>query len=243
MNTLYIIIPAYNEEKNIEGLIRDWHPVVEKYGDPETSRLVLIDDGSRDGTFSIAQKCKEGYPLLEVLTKENSGHASTCMYGYRYAIEHGADYVFQTDSDGQTLPGEFGPFYDAIADHDMVMGVRHKRGDGTGRLIISRVLRVVVKMTYHVSVPDSNVPYRLMRADALAEALEYVPQDYTLAQVVLAAVFEKLKKRTCYLPISFVSREAGESMYNIGKFFGIGFHALGEFVSINKDIDAKMKNR
>ncbi len=241
MNTLYIIIPAYNEEKNINTLIADWYPVITKYGDPETSRLVLIDDGSKDSTYDTACRLKVDHPLLEVLTKENSGHASTCMYGYRYAIEHGADYVFQTDSDGQTLPGEFGPFYDAIADHDVVMGVRMKRGDGTGRLIISRVLRMVVKLTYHVSVPDSNVPYRLMRSDALAEALKLVPQDYTLAQVVLAAVFEKLNKRTCYLPISFVSREAGESMYNIGKFFRIGFNALGEFVSINRDIDAKMK--
>ena len=50
MNTLYIIIPAYNEEKNINTLIADWYPVITKYGDPETSRLVLIDDGSKDST-------------------------------------------------------------------------------------------------------------------------------------------------------------------------------------------------
>ena len=49
---LYIVIPAYNEAETIRQVIRDWYPVVEKFGD-ENSRLVIFDDGSRDETFSI----------------------------------------------------------------------------------------------------------------------------------------------------------------------------------------------
>ena len=53
----------------------------------------------------------EKYPQLIALTKNNEGHGATVQYGYRYAIEEGADYIFQTDSDGQTLPEEFPKFW------------------------------------------------------------------------------------------------------------------------------------
>ncbi len=241
MDKLYIIIPAYNEEKNIKAVIESWYPVLEKYGDPKGSCLVIINDGSRDDTYNVAKAMEKDFPMLSVLTKENSGHASSCMFGYVHAIKQGADLIFQTDSDGQTLPEDFGPFYEAISDNDVVLGVRHKRGDGMLRLIISRVLSAVVRFTFHVRVPDANVPFRLMKKEALSKALLYVPGDYDLAQVVLSATFEKLGFKTCYLPVSFVSREAGESMYNIGKFIKIGLNALGEFVAINREIDAKIE--
>ena len=99
---LFIIIPAYNEEENIRQVVNYWYPVVEKYG--TDSRLVVIDDGSSDSTFEILSSLSKQMPKLTALTKENGGHGATILYGYRYALEQGADYVFQTDSDGQTLP-------------------------------------------------------------------------------------------------------------------------------------------
>jgi len=108
MDKLYIVIPAYNEEENIEAVIKDWYPIVEKIGNG--SRLVIIDDGSRDSTYSIIRKAAEKLEALEALTKPNGGHGDTVLYGYKYAIENGADYIFQTDSDGQTLSEEFWPF-------------------------------------------------------------------------------------------------------------------------------------
>ena len=56
MNVLYIIIPAYNEEKNIKNVIVDWYPIVEKYNGNGKSRLVVIDDGSKDKTYEIMKK-------------------------------------------------------------------------------------------------------------------------------------------------------------------------------------------
>ena len=52
---LYIVIPAYNEEANIEQCIRDWYPIVEKYNGGGKSRLVIIDDGSKDKTYAVMQ--------------------------------------------------------------------------------------------------------------------------------------------------------------------------------------------
>ena len=102
MNTLYIVIPAYNEEANIETVVKEWYEVIKERS--EESRLVVIDDGSKDSTYAIMQKMAETMPKFVPLTKPNGGHGATVLYGYRYALDHGADYVFQTDSDGQTRP-------------------------------------------------------------------------------------------------------------------------------------------
>ena len=64
------------------------------------SRLTIINDGSKDKTGEIARASMAGRPLLEVIDKQNGGHGETVLFGYRHAIEAGADYIFQTDSDG-----------------------------------------------------------------------------------------------------------------------------------------------
>lgn len=240
MKSLYIIIPAYNESENIREVIREWYPVVEKHNGDGTSRIVIIDDGSKDETYRIVKKTMQRMPLLECIHKENSGHAPSCMFGYRYALEHGADYIFQTDSDGQTKAAEFERFWTAKEKYDVIMGFRRQRGDGFSRLFVSRMLRVVIKACFHVDVLDANVPYRLMRADVLKDCLDLVPADYILGNVVLSVAFAK---RGCYvkfLPISFVPRQGGASMYNWGRIFKIGRNSLKEFVSMNKMLDSRI---
>lgn len=233
MKSLYIIIPAYNESDNIREVIREWYPVVEKHHGDGKSRLVIIDDGSKDTTYQIVKEEMEQRPLLEGLTKQNSGHAPTCMFGYRYALEHGADYVFQTDSDGQTKASEFEMFWKVKNKYDVVMGFRRQRGDGFSRLFVSRTLRIVIKKMFHVNVLDANVPYRLMKADVLKQSMRLVPTDYILGNVVLSVVFVKKNYRVRFLPISFVPRQGGASMYNWGKIWKIGRNSLKEFASIN----------
>ena len=100
MEKLYVIIPAYNEGMNIEQCIDDWYPIVERHNGNGESRLVIINDGSKDNTYEIMQKLAKDKPLFTPLTKANGGHGDTVLYGYRYAIRHDADYIFQTDSDG-----------------------------------------------------------------------------------------------------------------------------------------------
>jgi Glycosyltransferases involved in cell wall biogenesis len=238
MKSLYIIIPAYNESDNIREVIREWYPVVEKHHGDGKSRLVIIDDGSKDTTYQIVKEEMEQRPLLEGLTKQNSGHAPTCMFGYRYALEHGADYVFQTDSDGQTKASEFEMFWKVKNKYDVVMGFRRQRGDGFSRLFVSRTLRIVIKKMFHVNVLDANVPYRLMKADVLKQSMRLVPTDYILGNVVLSVVFVKKNYRVRFLPISFVPRQGGASMYNWGKIWKIGRNSLKEFASINQMLDA-----
>lgn len=130
MNKLFIVIPAYNEKDNIENTVNDWYPIVEKYHGNGESRLVVINDGSKDNTYDILCELAKTRPLLLPLTKENGGHGSTVLYGYRFAIEHNADYVFQTDADGQTNPDEFDAFWSQRQEYDALIGKRTDRGDG-----------------------------------------------------------------------------------------------------------------
>ena len=134
MDKLYIVIPAYNEQDNIEQVINDWYPVIEKHNGDGQSRLVIIDDGSKDSTYEKLKQYAKTRPLLTPLTKTNGGHGATVLYGYKYALKNDADYIFQTDSDGQTLPEEFEPFWKQKESYDMVIGWRNKRQDGGNRV-------------------------------------------------------------------------------------------------------------
>lgn len=139
-------MPAYNEEANIRTVVEQWHPVVEQIG--EDSRVVIVDDGSKDATYRVLEELRATYPQLIGLTKKNSGHGSTCLYAYRYAIEQGADYVFQTDSDGQTDPAEFTSFWEQRADYDFLIGARKERQDGFSRVVVTKVLKLVVMFIF-----------------------------------------------------------------------------------------------
>ena len=84
---VYMVIPAYNEAENIYTVVDEWYRILEKEDVGEESRLLVIDDGSKDETFQILNGMKEGRPKLLAVTKPNSGHGATLLYGYRYALK------------------------------------------------------------------------------------------------------------------------------------------------------------
>ena len=235
MDKLYIIIPAYNEEANIRSVIAQWHPVVEKTG--QGSRLVVIDDGSRDHTYQTASELKKQYSQLVVLTKENQGHGATVLYGYKYAIRKGADYVFQTDSDGQTLPSEFSAFWKNRGKCGLLIGQRVHRGDGVSRLFVTRVLRLVLLVVFRVWIKDANAPYRLMRCSPLQEVLKKVPKDFFLSNVLITVIYTKKRLGVHYYPISFLPRQGGENSINLKKIFGIGKKSFRQFLALRKKVE------
>ena len=235
MDKLYIIIPAYNEEANIRSVIAQWHPVVEKTG--QGSRLVVIDDGSRDHPYQTASELKKQYSQLVVLTKENQGHGATVLYGYKYAIRKGADYVFQTDSDGQTLPSEFSAFWKNRGKCGLLIGQRVHRGDGVSRLFVTRVLRLVLLVVFRVWIKDANAPYRLMRCSQLQEVLKKVPKDFFLSNVLITVIYTKKRLGVHYYPISFLPRQGGENSINLKKIFGIGKKSFRQFLALRKKVE------
>ncbi len=231
---LFIIIPAYNEEENIRQVVNDWYPIAEKHG--TDSRLVVIDDGSKDDTFKILQEMSRQMPLLTALTKVNGGHGSAVLFGYKYALKEGADYVFQTDSDGQTLASEFEPFWIARDKYDISIGYRNKRRDGFSRIFVTRVLRLVVYICFKVYILDANSPYRLMSAATLKENLRYIPDDFFLTNVAVSAIYKKRRQKVHFIPISFRPRQGGTNSINLFKIFSIGLSSIRSFIVINDKI-------
>ncbi len=231
---LYLILPAYNEAANIASVIRDWYPVVEAHDGGGRSRLVIIDDGSRDDTAAIVRREAETRPYLTLLTKENGGHGDTIYFGYRYALQNGADRIFQTDTDGQTLSSEFESFWEARNEADLLAGYRKGREDGAGRVFATKVLKAILFLIFHVSLADANVPYRLMKREDLADILPLLPEGYHLTNVFLSVAYARTGRSVCYLPITFRPRQGGVNSINFKRLFGIGLRSIREFRAFHK---------
>ncbi len=234
MDKLYIVIPAYNEEETIGTVINDWYPIVEKIGNG--SKLVIIDDGSKDSTYSLMKQSAKSRPSFEPVTKPNGGHGATVLYGYNYAIEQGADYIFQTDSDGQTLPTEFFRFWEQRKNYAMVIGHRKGRQDGFSRKFVTKTLKYVLWICFHVSIMDANTPFRLMQANVLKENIKLIPKDYNLSNVIVSVIYAKKKLSVKYMPITFRPRQGGVNSINMKKIVKIGKQAWKDFSAINKYI-------
>lgn len=234
MEKLYIVIPAYNESENIRQVIEQWYPVVERTG--SDSRLVIVNDGSKDNTYEIMKACAKSRPQFIPLTKANGGHGATVLYAYHYALDQGADYIFQTDSDGQTMPEEFWPFWKQRADYHMVIGDRNNRQDGVSRIFVTKVLKLTLRICFGVTVKDANTPFRLMEAGTLRENIGFVPGDFNLSNVILSVIYEKKKLKVKYVPITFRPRQGGVNSINLKKICGIGIQAVKDFRIINKSL-------
>ena len=234
MDKLYIVIPAYNEEENIEAVAREWHEVAVKSG--EESRLVVINDGSKDNTYAKLKKLQAELPQLEAVTKPNGGHGATVLYGYRYALEHSADFVFQTDSDGQTLPSEFWQLWEARNQFDIQIGFRKGRQDGFSRVLVTKTLKLVLFLQFRIWITDANTPFRLMSVQSLQQILPRIPAEHNLANVLLTVLYHKEKKNIKYTPITFRPRQGGVNSINFKKIIKIGWKAVKDFASLKKSL-------
>lgn len=233
-DTLYIVIPAYNEEMNIEDVARDWHKVVENVG--PASRLVIINDGSKDHTYEKLCELAKELPQLEAVTKPNGGHGATVLYGYRYALEHGADYIFQTDSDGQTLTSEFPAFWKDREKYAAIIGHRNHREDGFSRIVVTKTLKFVLWCIFGLSITDANTPYRLMKRETLEKYIDRIPKDFNLSNVMLTVLLLDGKENVEFRPITFRPRQGGVNSINLPRITKIGLQAVKDFRAIKREM-------
>jgi len=236
MDILYIIIPAYNEEANLDETIKAWYPVVEKYNGDGNSRLVLIDDGSRDNTYRIMYEACHKMPLFCALRHPNKGHGPTLIEGYKYAIAQNADYIFQTDSDGQTDPAEFDKFWAQRHSYDAIIGNRSSRQDGQSRVFVEKIVCLMLRLVFGVKVPDANAPFRLMSSSSLEKYIHRLPDDYAIPNIMLTTYYAYYKDRLKFEEISFQPRHAGTTSINWKKIIKIGFNSLICFIKFRKEM-------
>ena len=230
MDRLYIVIPAYNEQETIGQVAREWHKVAEQAG--KGSRLVIVNDGSRDQTYEILCSLRKELPLLVPLSKQNGGHGAAVLYGYAYAIRKKADYIFQTDADGQTLPDEFWQFWKRRYRADVLIGCRKHREDGISRVVVTKVLRFILWAIFGLYVTDANTPYRLMDRRVLERTMTQVPRNFHLSNVILTVLFLKNKERVEFIPITFRPRQGGKNSIDLYKITKIGIRAVRDFMVI-----------
>jgi glycosyltransferase involved in cell wall biosynthesis len=203
---LWIVMPAYNEEAAVEAVVGEWLPALRRAGADLT--FLAIDDGSRDGTRAALERAAAAGPEVRVVTQANAGHGAACLAGYRLALASGAEWVLQIDSDGQCDPRFFADLWERRAGRAAVFGYRARREDGRLRWLISRAVSLAVLVGAGAWVADPNVPFRLMRRDALSAALEEFPADFQLANVLLAVRLER-RDGIHWVPITFRRRLGG----------------------------------
>ncbi|MBQ6545133.1 MAG: glycosyltransferase family 2 protein [Lachnospiraceae bacterium] len=233
-DSLYIIMPAYNEEANIEHTVRQWMPNLS--GKAENSRLIIADSGSTDRTHAILTSLQEEFPQLAVLSDTGRQHGPKVIALYRKAVEDGIDYVFQTDSDGQTDPAEFAAFWDRRAEYAGQFGNRTQRGDGAQRAFVEKVVCLLVRLFFGVKVPDANAPFRLMKTEALAKYLPKLPGDFNIPNIMVTVYFSHYGEKIIFPVISFKDRQGGTNSINIPKIVRIGWKAVRDFASLRKDM-------
>ena len=237
MDKLFIIVPAYNESANIKAFIDAWYPIIVEHNGNGESRLVIIDDGSKDNTYKIMKEASETRPLFLPLTKPNAGHGSTLLFGYRYAIENHADFIFQTDSDGQTNPEEFQQFWDVRKEYDAIIGNRPDRQDGLFRKFVQKVLLLILRINFGVNVPDSNAPFRLMKTEIVEKYIKKMPEDFNLPNVMLTTYLSYFHEKVRFIDVSFKPRQGGRNSINYKRIVKIGWKAIGDFKNLKKNIN------
>lgn len=237
---LYIVMPAYNEAENIRAVVAEWYPMLAKGS--KGSKMVIADGGSKDDTLDILYELQKEYSDLIVLSKPGTDHGTKIILLYKYAIDNGADWIFQTDSDGQTVAAEFEAFWKRRQKYDVIMGNRKKRGDGPGRKMVENVLRIYLKIFFGVMVPDANAPFRLMKSEVVQKYIELMPDNFNLPNAILAACFSRYKENVAYRVVTFQPRQGGKNYMNIKRILKIGADSIGNFIKIRRNLKSYEQN-
>jgi glycosyltransferase involved in cell wall biosynthesis len=212
---LWVVLPVYNEESCVEAVAREWIPVLRELSGDFV--LLALNDGSTDGTLSILERLQLDFSELRVLDKPNAGHGQSCIQGYRIALDAGAEWIFQIDSDGQCDPRFFGGIWRNRSSKPIQYGYRRSRDDGHFRSLVSRLVTLVTWIATGVWVRDANVPYRLMHRSRLESVLDAVPSDFHLANILLA-VLQQRQFGIDWADIHFRQRMGGVPSARLGGF-------------------------
>ena len=202
---LLIVIPAYNEEENIENVVTF---IQSKYSQYD---YVVVNDGSRDRTADICRQ--NGYELLNLPV--NLGLAGAFQAGLKYAYVKGYSYAIQFDADGQHRPEFIEPMLERIKQgYDIVIGSRFvniKKGNSL-RMVGSKMITVAIKMTTGARVSDPTSGMRMFSREMIkefAQNLNYGPEPDTVSYLL------KNGAKVSEVPVHMEERQAGESYLNL----------------------------
>jgi dolichol-phosphate mannosyltransferase len=209
-----LCLPTYNERENLEAMIEALGKVL----DTSRDRVLVVDDGSPDGTGAIADRLAGELPWVSVLHRETKeGIGPAYVAGFRRALADGAELVLEMDCDFSHDPADVPRLIAATEDADLVLGSRYAPGGGTAnwgllRRVVSRGGCLYAQALLGLRVRDLTGGFKCFRRAAL-EALDldalsahgYAFQIETTYRVKRAGL------RVHEVPITFVERRAGAS--------------------------------
>ena len=210
-----VCVPTYNERDNVEALVRALGDVL----DTSRDRVLVIDDGSPDGTGELADRLAEELPWLDVLhrtRKEGIGRAY--LAGFERALATGAELVLEMDCDFSHAPRDVPRLIAACeGDADLALGSRWVKGGGTEnwgllRRFISRGGSLYARLVLGVGIRDLTGGFKCFRR----AVLETIDLDAIAARgygFQIEGTYRALRAgfRVVELPITFVDRRVGES--------------------------------
>lgn len=182
VDELSIFFPFWNEEQNIEGVVRKALPVAEKLS--KKWEIIMVDDGSSDKTYEIAQKLhKEDPRLIAVKLEKNRGYGAALKTGFENARYN---LVVFNDGDGQFDFSEVDKFLGKIDSADIVIGARKKRLDNPFRHILMNLLKVWDFIFFGFRFKDIDCGFKLFRKEALEKILPFESEGAMITTEILA---------------------------------------------------------
>lgn len=239
---LSIVMPAYNEEEVIETVVKQWTDLLARQFPTDTTRLIVINDGSRDNTGAILDQIKSRYPKLMVVHQPNGGHGDAVVNGYRQAVALDSEYIFQTDSDDQFVADDFARIWAKRNESPFILGYREERYDAPARLVITRILRMSIATIYGTYIKDSNIPFRLIRGTFLKKLLAQLPDPVPFApNIFLAVMAKKSGFDTFDIPITHKERLTGEVSILKWKLLKVCIQSFKELAQFRFELGSKVE--
>ena len=205
---LSVVIPVYNEEENVEPLIGEIKTAMSALG--KSYEVVVVDDGSRDGTFLKLRQIHQLVPQLKVIgLKRNFGQTAALAAGLAHAQ---GDVVILMDGDAQNDPADIPALLNKLDEgNDLVAGWRHNRQDPFfTRRLPSMIANRLISLTTHVKLHDYGCTMKALRQD-VAKSLRLYGEMH---RFIPAIAYER-GARIAELKVNHRPRLRGQSKYGI----------------------------
>ena len=222
MDKKVVIIPTYNEKENIEAIIRKVLSLPGEY------HILVIDDGSPDGTAAIVRGLQGEFPgRLHMIERSGKlGLGTAYLTGFRWALEKGYDYIFEMDADFSHNPDDLLRLHAACAEQgaDLAIGSRYCNGVSVvdwplGRIIMSYYASKYVRMILGMKIKDTTAGFKCYSRRVLETIdLDSVRMHGYGFQIEMKYTAWKLGFKLQEVPIIFINRQKGTSKMSSGIF-------------------------
>jgi len=207
-----VIIPTYNERENIRQLLQELLAL------PGGLEVLVVDDGSPDGTGEIVEQLRRTEPRIHVIHRPcKLGLGSAYVAGFKYALSMGADYIFEMDADFSHDPKAIPEFLEEIKHYDLVLGSRYLKGVTVmnwplSRLILSYSANLYTRIVTGLPLKDATGGFKCFRRAVLESLdLDGIRSDGYSFQIEVSFKCWKRGFSIKEIPIVFVDRHQGTS--------------------------------